>query len=66
MSRTKGAKDRHKRIMNPRSLETVRRATPGYSGAQVWIYAPDGVLRRFLRLSKEEKAKVIEVGVNTL
>jgi len=62
--RTKGAKDRKKRKMHPNSLAQVGHSTPGYAGASVWIYAPEGVLRRFLRLSREEKAKVLEAGVN--
>lgn len=59
MSRTKGARDRNQRKMNPSSLANLPTPIPGFITAAVRIYAPTGDVRWFEGLEPKDRGAVV-------
>lgn len=59
MPRTKGAKDRQPRKMNPASLAAVATSFPGFESVCVRVYGPQADVRWFKRLDSGERGRVV-------
>lgn len=59
MSRTKGAKDKAPRSLNPASLANLPSGTPGMESASLRIYAAAGDVRWFARMEPRKRGAVV-------
>lgn len=59
MSRTKGAKDKAPRSLNPASLANLPSSIPGMESVSLRIYATSGDVRWFARMEPRQRGEVI-------
>ena len=63
MPRTKGSKDKKRRVMSNASLQNLSNPVPGYISAAPRIYAPAGIVRQFKGLDSRERGAVVSRGL---
>lgn len=57
MSRTKGAKDKQPRNMNPNSLQNIPESKPGYASKSARVYGPKSDVLWWTRLESHERGQ---------